>query len=83
MYVKEGRWLPSLTVLTAASCAAELSSSAVSEQELSPVDTLSGSEGSHPTGSLLSPLTLWFCVGETPGFSFLVRHVSISNVNTF
>lgn len=44
MYVKEGRWLPSLRVLTAASCAAELSSSADSEEELSAVDPLSGSE---------------------------------------
>lgn len=82
MYVKEGRWLPSLTVLTAASCAAELSSGAVSKQVLSPVDTLSGSEGSHPAWSLLS-LTLCFCIGETLGFSFLVRHMSISNVTTF
>lgn len=49
---KRRKVLPALTVLAAASCAAELSSSAGSEEELTPV---SGHEGSHPTWSLLSP----------------------------
>lgn len=73
--------MAALTLSALCSQLCRAASGAGSEQELSPVHTLSGTEGSHPTWSLLSPLTLWFCVGEAPGISFLVRN--LSNVNTF